>query len=202
MPRTQKKSISAEIRIKEAAHKVFLAKGFSATTVRDVAKDANTNVASVSYYFGSKKELFNVVMLEKLGLLIGALAPIVNNESTTLEEKIDGIVNSYIEFLKKNPDLITFTMNEIRKENFEFIPRIGVSKLAYQSPFMRQLKAEYGTINSIHFQVTLISMIVFPFVAKPMMVQSGLTNEKMFHKMMEERKLLIPFWFKAMLKNK
>ena len=63
MPRTPKeKLISTEIRIKEAAHKVFLAKGFSAATVRDVAKEAETNVALVNYYFRSKKNLFNVVM--------------------------------------------------------------------------------------------------------------------------------------------
>lgn len=200
MPRKPKeKSISTEIRIKEAAHKVFLAKGFSATTVRDVAKVAETNVALVNYYFRSKKNLFNVVMLEKVQLLLGSIVPILNNETATLEEKIRGMVNSYIDFLTKNPELITFLMNEARKENFEFIPKTQLKKIVFQSHFMKQLKERSGNINPVHFLVSLVGMIAFPFVARPMLFQTGLVKEKVFLEMMQERKSLIPFWLGTLL---
>ncbi|MBK7652099.1 MAG: helix-turn-helix transcriptional regulator [Flammeovirgaceae bacterium] len=93
--------MSTEIKIKDAAHKVFLEKGFSATTIRDVAKEAGTNVALVNYYFRSKQNLFNVVMLEKVQQILGALAPILKDETTTLQQKIDGVINCYIDFLAK-----------------------------------------------------------------------------------------------------
>ena len=197
--KTPESSVSAESRIKSAAHKVFLTKGFASTTVRDVAKEAGTNVASVNYYFRSKKNLFNVVMLEKVQLLLGTLAPILNNEATTLDEKFIGMVNTYIDFLTKNPELITFIMNEARKQNFEFIPKTQLGKIVYQSHFMKQLKATGEDINPIHFLVSLVGMIAFPFVAKPMMLQTGLANEKEFGQMMEARKKLIPMWMNAIL---
>lgn len=193
------KSISTEVRIKEAAHQVFLRKGFSATTMRDVAKEAGTNLALVNYYFRSKKNLFNVVMFEKIQLLLGSIAPILSNESSTLNEKITGIVNSYIDFLTKNPELVTFIMNEARKQNFEFIPKTQLGKMIYESHFMKQLKEQSGSINPVHFLISLLGMIAFPFVAKPMMLQTGLVSDKVFQKMMVERKSLIPSWIKTLL---
>ena len=196
------KLISTEVRIKEAAHKVFLNKGFSGTSVRDVAKEARSNVALVNYYFRSKKNLFNVVMLEKVHQLLGSLAPILNDETTTLDRKIEGMVNSYIDFLTKNPDLPTFILSEVRKKNFEFVTGARLDKIIFQSQFMKQLKEECGEINPVHLFVSLLGMMIFPFVAKPIILQTGLVNEKGFQKMMQERKALIPMWVNTMLKTK
>lgn len=193
---------STEARIKEAAHAVFLKKGFSATTVRDVAKKARTNVALVNYYFHSKQNLFNVVMMEKVQLMLGTLAPILKDETTLLPEKINGIVNCYTDFLTKNPDLPTFILSEIRKKNFAFVSNIRVDKILLQSHFMKQLKKQSGDINPVHFFVSLLGMVIFPFVAKPMMIQLGLVNEKVFEKMMQERKVLVPTWVNAILMPK
>lgn len=203
MPRTSKeKSVSAELRIKEAAHQVFLAKGFSAATVRDVAREAGTNVALVNYYFHSKQRLFDVVMLEKIQLLLSSLAPILKDETSTLHQKLEGIVNSYIDFLIRNPDMPTFILSEIRKQNFEFVSTARIDKIVLQSHFMKQLREESGDVNPVHFFISLLGMIIFPFVAKPMMFQIGLVNEKTFQKMMLERKELIPHWINAILKTK
>ena len=89
-----------------------------------------------------------------------------------MEEKIRGMVNSYIDFLTKNPELITFLMNEARKENFEFIPKADLKKIVYQSHFLKQLKEKSGSINPVHFLISLVGMIAFPFVARPMMLQT------------------------------
>jgi len=197
-PKLLERSISSEIRIKEAAHKIFLIKGFAASTVRDVAKEARTNVAMVNYYFRSKKNLFKVVMLEKVQLLFGTLAPILNDEASSLDEKIIGIVNSYIDFLTKNPDLITFIMNEARKQKLEFISS-RVSDMAHKSHFMKQMKASSGNLNPVHFFMSLVGFIAFPFVARPMLLQTGIVNEKEFGNMMEERKQLIPVWINIIM---
>ena len=193
------KSLSTEARIKEAAHRVFLEKGFSATTMRDVAKEAGSNVALANYYFRSKQNLFNVVMLEKFQQLLGTVAPILKDETTTLDQKIEGVVHCYIDFLTKNPDLPTFILNEIRKKNFQFVSNARVDKIILQSHFMKQLKEASGNINPVHFFISLLGMIVFPFVAKPIMLQAGLVNEKIFQKMMQERKELIPIWVNTIL---
>jgi len=194
--------ISTELRIKEAAHRVFLEKGFSAATIRDVAKEARSNVALVNYYFRSKKNLFNVVMVEKIQQIFGTLAPILNDETTSLSQKIDGVVNCYIDFLTINPDLPLFILNEVRKKNFEFVLNARIDKIVFQSHFMKQMKEEGGDVSPAHFFISLLGMVIFPFAAKPMMVQTGLVNDKGFQKMMLERKKLIPIWMDAILQTK
>lgn len=45
-------------RLLEAAAAVFAAKGFGAATVAEICRKARTNVASVNYHFGGKKNLY------------------------------------------------------------------------------------------------------------------------------------------------
>ena len=40
------------------AEKLFSEQDFDAVSVRDIAKEANVNIAMISYYFGSKEKLF------------------------------------------------------------------------------------------------------------------------------------------------
>src|SRR5262245_5108195 len=49
-------------RVLAAATELFAARGFHATTVRDIAQRARVNVASGHYHFGSKKELYVEVL--------------------------------------------------------------------------------------------------------------------------------------------
>ena len=49
---------SAKTRILNAAGPIFAAKGFKASTVREICDSANVNVASINYYFGDKQQLY------------------------------------------------------------------------------------------------------------------------------------------------
>ena len=54
-------SVSTEEKMKAAAKLVFIAKGFSGCTSREIAKEAGMNVALVNYYFRSKNKLFQLI---------------------------------------------------------------------------------------------------------------------------------------------
>ncbi len=45
-------------RLLEAAEVLFCDQGFSGTSVRDLAREAGCNIASVNYYFGGKEQLY------------------------------------------------------------------------------------------------------------------------------------------------
>src|SRR3954466_8308931 len=107
MPKTKTKldSLSTQEKIKEAARKVFLRKGFSATRTRDIAEEAGINLALLNYYFRSKQKLFEEVMKEKIQTLLQTVVPVLINPATTLEDKIKLIVSNYIEVLMANNDL-------------------------------------------------------------------------------------------------
>ncbi len=53
-------------RLLESAAELFARKGFSDTTVRELAKSARCNVAAISYHFGSKEKLYEVVLVRTL----------------------------------------------------------------------------------------------------------------------------------------
>lgn len=52
----------ARTRILEAAEKLFSIGGYDGVPLRDIAREANVEVALVSYYFGPKQELFQHVI--------------------------------------------------------------------------------------------------------------------------------------------
>jgi AcrR family transcriptional regulator len=47
----------------DAAQRLFAEHGFRKTSVRDIAKEAGSNVAAVNYHFGSKENLYREVFL-------------------------------------------------------------------------------------------------------------------------------------------
>ena len=57
----------ARQRLLLAALKLFAAKGFAKTSIREIAQAAGANVAAISYYFGDKQGLYRAVFVEPLG---------------------------------------------------------------------------------------------------------------------------------------
>lgn len=195
-------SQSTEEKIKDAARKVFMRKGFSATRTRDIAEEADINLALLNYYFRSKKKLFDEIMQEKFKKLFGVIIPLLNDTTTSLEIKIELVASGYIEVLLENPDLPIFIFNEIRKEDSSIVQNIKFDKVILNSSFMNQLKERRSDVNPIQFLISILGMTIFPFIAKPMMLLSGMSNDETFTVLMNERKELIPIWAKAMLESK
>jgi len=50
--------------------------------------------------------------------------------------------------------------------------------------------------------MNLIGLIMFPFIASPMLKRLGDLQDKDFDRLMQERKKLIPLWINAMMKAK
>ncbi len=53
-------------KILKSAWKLFAEKGFEDVSIRDVTQDADVNIASVSYHFGSKSGLIQEIVVEAL----------------------------------------------------------------------------------------------------------------------------------------
>ena len=78
---------NTEIKIKDAAKSLFLKKGYSATTTRDIARESDINLAMLNYYFRSKRRLFEIIMFETLYEFLSKMVEVYNDEKTPLEEK-------------------------------------------------------------------------------------------------------------------
>jgi len=61
-------------RLIDAASELFAARGFHATTARDIAQRAGANLAAGNYHYGSKKELYLEVLRDQFATIGDALA--------------------------------------------------------------------------------------------------------------------------------
>lgn len=204
MTMSNTKDTSTEERIKAAARKVFHQRGYAATRTRDIAEEAGVNHAMVNYYFRSKEKLFGIVMMETMGQFFKGVGVILNDESTSLEEKIEQVVANYIDLLLEEPDLPTFILNEVRPNPQFFVEQSPIREVLTNSALIRQYaeavaRGEISEPNLMHAILNVIGLVIFPFVAKPIL--SAITNlpEEQYKALMLERKTLIPQWIQGML---
>lgn len=129
---------SKQIDILNVSLKLFAEKGFDGTSIRDIAKAADINVAMVSYYFGSKEKLLEAIIIYR----VSDFRMILENLQTELIspiEKIKKYVSFYVNMLFQNKDfyqLVHFEMvnqkracdfsafSEIKKKNLKLLQNI------------------------------------------------------------------------------
>jgi AcrR family transcriptional regulator len=207
-PTTEKnKDIPTEEKIKNAARKVFLSKGFAATRTRDIAEEAGMNLALLNYYFRSKEKLFAIVMQETMHTFIQSVKVIFNDDSLSLEAKIELLVSNYIDFLGANPDVPIFMLSEMRRDPTVLAGKLGVKEVILHSHFMQQFQQgiKEGNIKAMHpfhLIMNLLGLTIFPFIAAPMLKTVGDLPDEGFNQLMQERKALIPSWIKVILTAK
>ncbi|MDR1370362.1 MAG: TolC family protein [Dysgonamonadaceae bacterium] len=199
------KQACTEEKIRAAAFKIFQQKGFAGTRTRDIANEAGINPALLNYYYRSKEKLFEIVMKESLGRVFTRLQIVLNESSSSIPEKIDTIVNIYIDLLKENPNIPLFVLSEIQANPEKFKKQIGFSDIRIQEmAALKQAKefmknAGLDNIDPFHIVINMISMSIFPFAAKPMIKTLTGKDEQAFEEFIEERRKLIPVWIKSML---
>lgn len=195
--------LSTEEKIITAARKLFTQKGFDAVKTRDIAKEANINLALLNYYFRSKEKLFEIIMQENMGQFMMVIGNIVNNEETTIQEKIEQLVGNYIDMLTRVPDMPLFVLTHM-KANPE---RLKMKERFMGSHFMKQLqegmkKGEIVQMNPINIMLNIVGLTIFPFIGRPMIQNNNSVTQEQFNALMQERKKLIPKWIDAILKAK
>jgi len=201
----EQEKISTEEKIKDAAKRVFQKKGFAATRTRDIAEEAGLNLSLLNYYFRSKEKLFELIMLETIFEFAKSLILVLNDEDSSIIQKVEIVADRYIDFIKKQPELPIFILSESRNNIGNILENLPVKEILSNSVLVRQLKekAEKGEmreVNYVHFIMNVLGLIIFPFVAQPLIMGGTSMNSEEFIQMMEERKVLIPIWVEAMFK--
>ena len=200
----QEKDKKTEDKIKQVARMMFIQKGFTGTTTREIATEAGTNLALVNYYFRSKEQLFKQIMLESLHEFFESVVDILNDSHTSLEIKLERLVERYIDQLNQHPDIPMFILSEIRSNPEIFLNEFLKGTKLRQTVLFNQLTAHLQekqklNINPIHIMMNVLSMTLFPFIVKPMICHVTEMPEDEYRALMLERKKLIPMWVKQMV---
>ncbi|MBY0348050.1 MAG: TetR family transcriptional regulator [Hydrotalea flava] len=97
-------SIDKKELIIQTAISLFSEKGFEGTSIRDLAQKAEVNLAMVNYYFGSKEKLFEAIVEEKVRYIRGRIEDLENDKNLSEIEKIDLIIEAYVDRFLSYPD--------------------------------------------------------------------------------------------------
>jgi TetR/AcrR family transcriptional regulator len=185
---------SSEQRIKDAAYKVFLMKGFAGARVQEIADEAGMNRVLVNYYFRSKERLFQVVFQEAMSSIDKRLSLVVQSDRT-IQEKISQVVEGYITQAIIDPLVEMFLVNEFNQHP-DLMRQVFQESHAAEAitGFVRELDIAFarGEIRYTGYQVflTIMSLCMFPFAAQSMLSNVLELSPELYAKLMQERKAI------------
>ena len=203
----QEIDVSTEERIKQAARIIFQKNGLAASRTRDIAEVADVNLALLNYYFRSKENLFEIIMLETIGDFANKLIEVLNDTSTSFEYKVEQIVSHYLEMFTEQPQIPLFILNEIRNHPDMLLDKMPIYKIFDNLSFYAQFQeivslGEVKVNRIIHYMINLLSLTIFPIIAQPMIKVMAGIDDVQFKEIMQERKELIPKWMKELMNEK
>jgi len=182
--------------ILDAAMKVFTRKGFAAARTEEIAKEAGINRALLHYYYRDKQTIFNLIFESRFKEFFKGLFVIFEADNISLFDKIRRMVDHEITTLNKHPDLARFIITEIAQEPellLEYGKKLGVNPRLFIEAFEKQVSREVnmGTIRPIEGKqllINIMSLCIYPFVAKPIIQTMMSLDEPSFYQMTEQRK--------------
>lgn len=187
----QKSMPESQRQIVDAPRDIFQRKGFDGARMQDIADAAGINKALLNYYFRSKEALFEAVFHEALGKLLNPILEVFGSPRH-LEWKIGILVNRYSEGLMQNPHIPGFVLHEINRNPKRLVAFIERQKIGSIKNFLDQLEqgmreGRYRKTDPRQVMVHLISMIVFPFVARPMLQTVFMMDDESFAEFILDR---------------
>ncbi len=161
------------------AIELFSTKGFEGTSIRELAAKAGVNIAMVNYYFGSKDKLFEALIENKVAYMKGKLEELVANKSLSEIEKIDIIIESYVDRLLSQPayhrvihqellvrqrESMHHNITSIFNRNMEMVKSIidaGIKKKVFKKVDPELTMASIvGTINQVMLSKAMCLMLI------------------------------------------
>lgn len=177
-PEGQAPDASTELRILEAADRVFLRRGTHGARMAEIAEEAGVNKALLHYYYRGKERLAEAVFLRMMRQLLPAVVEIMAGD-LPLEEKAARTIERYIDQLSLHPYLPGYVIGEITHHP-DRLPQLvaGLAGGRFEELVLGKLEAQIaarvaaGTLAPIsarQFLTNVLSLAIFPFALRPML---------------------------------
>lgn len=200
-----------ETRILDAAHTVFLRRGTAGARMQEIADEAGVTKALVHYYFRAKARLAQAVFQHAAQQLFPSVLTALASDEP-LEEKVARVVELELDHLAKRPYLPGYILSELHY-NPDRMRQLMLSAIGMPidevrrhllGTLRRQIdeRVRAGTMRRMapeQFVLNLLSLCIFPFAARPMvMAMLGLDPAGFEHLIERHRKELVPFFLGAL----
>jgi len=94
------------------ATKLFGERGFEDVSTRDIAKDADVNMALISYYFKSKEGLFDAIVDERMSIFGERICEIKKMDLSAWQ-RVTLVFDEYCDKMMSNPDFSRMVYRQI-----------------------------------------------------------------------------------------
>ena len=181
--------------ILNAAVKVFTRKGYAGARMEEIAKEAGINRALLHYYFRDKETMFNLIFETKFKEFFTGLFGAFQSDAPFFE-KIKRIIDHEITVLSKHPDLARFVIMEIAQQPdrlIQFGQKLGLNPRMMLENFQKEiqqnvLEGKIRPIDGRQLLMNIISICIYPFVAKSIIKTMMQMDENTFLDLMGKRK--------------
>lgn len=192
----EEESSSTEHKIFEAARDIFQSKGLEGARMQEIADKAEINKSMLHYYYRSKEKLFEKVYQLSIIKLMPQVASLLN-EDMPLEIKLRKFSVKYLELIKANPDIPLFVIHEMNKNPGRLKKFIAAEIGKRVQPFIEQIREEREKGNTVNLPpeqifVNIMAMMVFPFLARPVLQVILDMDEKAFSQFIAVREAFMP----------
>ena len=163
-------------KILNAAREEFVEQGYDGARVQRIAENSGANKAMIYYYFTSKKELYRRVITNMFGGILGQVRGIFE-EDQSVEEKVEALVEFYVNLYGSNPGFLRLMLREIASSSpilDQVLGELQDTIKGYDYPLLletRLLGADSaGKIRDVdprHTMVSLVSLCIGFFIIRP-----------------------------------
>jgi len=94
------------------AQRLFQKYGYSKTTMEDIAKAMDRGKSTIYYYFKSKDEIFEAVIIKEADDVVYAILEAIK-QKTTAEDKLKAYLTTFLEVIKVKLNLYEVFRNEL-----------------------------------------------------------------------------------------
>lgn len=185
------KDKKTEQHIIDTAMHVFFTEGRLHATTQDIADAAGVNRTLIHYYFKSRDQLFDAVF-EKARLETIRETQSVLGEPLPFRKKIEQFVDVFLTRLQTYPYLEISMTTAIHNDRIYLKDKPEAAMQQFINEVQQEM--DNGTIqrsNPVHFIMNLFSLVVYPFIVKPLNQHLFGLNEQEYQNIVKERKTVI-----------
>lgn len=166
--------MNARDTILDEAEGLFAERGFSATSVRQIAEAADVNPAMIHYYFGNKEALLRTVLEEA----IAPLAATVEAMKSAGEVAPEFIASQLMTLIAAHPRLPYLVVREVMLPGGvmrdHFVEHLS-SRLGGALPGLLAREQKAGRVRTDlpaeEAAMVIMSLAIFPFIVRPVAEQ-------------------------------
>jgi AcrR family transcriptional regulator len=196
-----------EQRILDAAHEVFVRRGTAGARMKEIAETAGVNQALLHYYFRTKDRLAEAVFRRAAQRLMPQVIAVLGSDAP-IEEKVERVIHLELDQLPRMPYLPGYILSELSHTPARAAQLIGAMTgmdAADVAPrvfgtLARQIdeRVRAGTMCPIapdQLLINLLSLCIFPFAAKPMLMALLALDQEGFQQLITRRKTELTAFF-------